>query len=62
MAEDLIITLADLKEKEALDIVNRRLGTGEDPLAILNDARKALEIVGDRFASSEYFIPDLVQP
>ena len=60
MAEDLVSTLADLKEKEALKIVEDRLNAGEDPLGILNDARKALEIVGNRFASSEYFIPDLV--
>jgi len=60
MAEDLVNTLADLKEKEALKIVEKRLSAGEEPLGILNDARKALEIVGKRFADSEYFIPDLV--
>jgi len=60
MAEDLVSTLADLKEKEALKIVEDRLSAGEEPLGILNDARKALEIVGKRFADSEYFIPDLV--
>jgi len=49
-----------LKEKEALKIVEARLNAGEEPLGILNDARKALEIVGKRFADSEYFIPDLV--
>jgi len=60
MAADLVKTLADLKEKEAIAIVSKRLNAGENPLGILNDARKALEIVGKRFASSEYFIPDLV--
>ncbi len=60
MAEDLISTLADLKEKEALQIVEKRLGAGEDPLKILDDAGKALEIVGNRFADGTYFIPDLV--
>jgi methanogenic corrinoid protein MtbC1 len=60
MAENLVSTLADLKEKEALKIVKSRLDAGEDPLAILNDARKALEIVGERFSSGRYFIPDLV--
>jgi len=49
-----------LKEKEALKIVEDRLNAGEEPLGILNDARKALEIVGNRFADSEYFIADLV--
>jgi methanogenic corrinoid protein MtbC1 len=60
MADNLVKTLADLKEKEALAIASKRLNAGEDPLNILNDARKALEIVGNRFAASDYFIPDLV--
>jgi len=60
MAENLVSALADLKEKEALKIVEDRLSTNEDPLVILNDARKALEIVGDRFSDGTYFIPDLV--
>ncbi len=60
MAKDLVKTLADLKEKEALKIVEDRLGSGEDPLKILDDARRAVEIVGKRFSEGEYFIPDLV--
>ncbi len=60
MAENLVNTLADLKEKETLKIVEDRLNAGEDPMAILNDARKALETVGNRFADGTYFIPDLV--
>jgi 5-methyltetrahydrofolate--homocysteine methyltransferase len=60
MTEDLVSTLADLKEEHAMKIVKDRLNAGEDPLAILGDARKGMEIVGQRFASSEYFIPDLV--
>jgi len=60
MAKDLVRTLADLKEQEVMDIVKSRLNAGEDPLKILEDARKGMEIVGHRFASSQYFIPDLV--
>jgi 5-methyltetrahydrofolate--homocysteine methyltransferase len=60
MAKDLVSALADLKEKEALQIVQERLKAGDDPLGILNDARRAVEIVGKRFSDSEYFIPDLV--
>ena len=60
MAKDLVKTLADLKEKEAIKIVEDRLKAGEDPLKILDDARKAVEIVGKRFSDCEYFIPDLV--
>jgi methanogenic corrinoid protein MtbC1 len=60
MAKDLVTALADLKEQEALKIVEERLAAKEDPLKILDDARKAMEIVGKRFAASEYFVPDLV--
>jgi methanogenic corrinoid protein MtbC1 len=60
MAKDLVNTLADLKEQEALEIVKERLDAGEDPLKILENARKGMEIVGNRFANSEYFIPDLI--
>ena len=60
MAKDLVKTLADLKEQEVIKIVEDRLKIKEDPLRILEDARKGMEIVGKRFANSEYFIPDLV--
>jgi methanogenic corrinoid protein MtbC1 len=60
MADDLINLMADLKEEEVLTIVKRRLDVGEDPLLILDDSRKAMEIVGKRFANNEYFIPELV--
>ena len=49
-----------MKEKEALKIVEDRLNAGEEPLKILDDARRGMEIVGQRFADSEYFISDLV--
>ncbi len=60
MAKDLVKTLADLKEQEVNKIVEERLKAKEDPARILEDARKGMEMVGKRFASGEYFIPDLV--
>jgi len=60
VSEDLVSTLADLKEEEVLRIVRERLASGEDPLKILDDSRKGMQIVGKRFSDSEYFIPDLV--
>jgi methanogenic corrinoid protein MtbC1 len=60
MAKDLVKALADLREQEVIKIVEDRLKAKEDPLKILEDARKGMEMVGSRFASSEYFIPDLV--
>jgi 5-methyltetrahydrofolate--homocysteine methyltransferase len=60
MADDLVGALADLREEEALALVRGRLDAGDDPLRIFDDARRAMEIVGERFAAAEYFIPELV--
>jgi len=60
MSGDLANLLADLKDEEVIKLVKERLNAGEDPLKILEDSRKGMEIVGQRFASSEYFLPELV--
>ena len=60
MSENLVKALADLKEKDALQITEERLKAGEAPLDILLDARQAMELVGERFAKADYFMPDLV--
>jgi 5-methyltetrahydrofolate--homocysteine methyltransferase len=49
-----------LKKIEAIEVTQQRLNAGEDPLKILDDARKAMQIVGGRFSDGTYFIPDLV--
>ncbi len=60
MAEELVGALSDLREEEALTAARNRLASGEDALAILADATRAMEIVGKRFADQEYFLPDLM--
>jgi 5-methyltetrahydrofolate--homocysteine methyltransferase len=60
MAADLVHALSELKETEALEIVRKRLDGEENPLLILDEARKAMGIVGKRFEEGTYFIPDLI--
>jgi len=60
MERDLVDALAELREDEALAIVRERLEAGVDPLSIFDDAKRAMEIVGQRFSDAEYFIPELV--
>ena len=60
MPGKLVNELADLHEQEVLAIVKQRLDANEDPNNILADVRAAMEIVGKRFETKEYFIPDLV--
>jgi 5-methyltetrahydrofolate--homocysteine methyltransferase len=56
----LVNLLADLKDAEVLELVRKRLESNDDPLKILEDSRKGMEIVGKRFADDEYFLPELV--
>jgi len=60
MPEDLVNMLGDLKREEVLATVAARLESGEDVDEILGDVRAGMEIVGERFSSGAYFIPDLV--
>ena len=60
MDKKLVDLMADLKEEEVLALVKEKITKGEDAMGILDDARSAMEVVGKRFESSEYFIPDLM--
>jgi methanogenic corrinoid protein MtbC1 len=60
MAKELVKLISDLKEREALEFVQKKLDESIDPLEILEEAREGLKIVGERFSCGDYFIPDLV--
>ena len=60
MSGELVGLLSDLKEAEALAFVERALAEEADPLDLLDQTKQAMNIVAERFASAEYFIPDLV--
>jgi trimethylamine corrinoid protein len=60
MAKNLVELMADLMEEETLALVKEKIAQGVDPEEILADARSAMEVVGKRFESCEYFIPDLM--
>ena len=60
MSGELTKLLADLKEPEALEFVQKALADDVDPMNLLDQARAGMNIVGQRFADADYFIPDLV--
>jgi 5-methyltetrahydrofolate--homocysteine methyltransferase len=60
MSGELAKLLSDLKEPEALAFVEKALEEGVKPMDLLEDAKEGMNIVGQRFADSDYFIPDLV--
>jgi len=60
MNPTLVNLMADLKEEETLAMVHELIQGETHPLDILDDARSAMEVVGKRFETGEYFIPDLI--
>ncbi len=60
MSDELVKAIADMEESRALAMVKELLANGADPLAILDDCRRAMEIVGERFEQNVYFIPELI--
>jgi methanogenic corrinoid protein MtbC1 len=60
MAGKLAQLLSDLKEPEALAFVDEALGKGTAAEELLEDTKEGMNIVGEKFAKGEYFIPDLV--
>ena len=47
MAHELVEAMANMKEKEALQIVDDMLARGEDPNKILDLSSEAMQVVGD---------------
>jgi methylmalonyl-CoA mutase cobalamin-binding domain/chain len=60
MTESLIHALVEMQESEALQKARELLDAGTDPMTILDDCSKAMEIVGKRFETGEYFLPHLM--
>ena len=60
MSKKLVNAIADMKEEEALNIVKKMVEDGSDPTAIVDAAREAMDIVGQRYEKGEYFLPELM--
>ncbi len=52
--------MVEMKEQEALETAKELISSGEDPLNILNACSEAMETVGKRFETGEYFLPHLI--
>ena len=60
MSKELVNAIADMKEGEALRLVGEMVEGGSEPIAILGAARKAMDIVGQRYDKGIYFLPELM--
>ena len=60
MSKKLVDAMINMKEKESLEIAKALLADDEDPIKILGDCTKAMQIIGKRFEAGEYFLPELM--
>ncbi|MGD0915168.1 MAG: cobalamin-dependent protein [Thermodesulfobacteriota bacterium] len=60
MGDQLATAMADLEEATVLKLVQQRLDTGENPMAILTNCREGMASVGKRFEAGEYWVSDLI--
>jgi 5-methyltetrahydrofolate--homocysteine methyltransferase len=60
MTASLIQALVEMQEEEALRAARRLLEGGAAPLEILGACSAAMEAVGRRFETGEYFLPNLI--
>lgn len=58
--EDFINALVDLDETTCIELLKQRVAAKEDPTIILEDVRKATDIVGERFEEGRFFVSDLM--
>lgn len=56
----LVQVLADLQESEALEIVERRMERGDDPMQIIEDCQAGMREVGERYAQQRYYLSGLI--
>jgi len=60
MSKKLVSAIADMREEEALKLVREMLAGGTAPMEIVDSAREAMGIVGDRYEKGTYFLPELI--
>ena len=60
MSQGLTDAIVEMRMDEAVTLAKRMLDGGTDPLAIIADGSKAMEVIGRRFADGEAFLPELI--
>lgn len=60
MSEELVSAITDMREEDAIQLVQDMLAKGVKPIAILDAAREAMDIIGQRYEKGLYFLPELI--
>lgn len=56
----LMLSLADLKEQDTINLVKQELEAGQEPLKILKALREGMILVSERFEKGEFYLPEMI--
>lgn len=57
---DLATLIAEFDDAAALDMVNRELASGADPMALVAECSRGMRMVGEQYESGTYYISGLI--
>jgi methanogenic corrinoid protein MtbC1 len=60
MTQELVAAISEMREEDAMRMVQQMLDQGEDPARIFDACREAMTVVGQKFETCEYFLPELM--
>jgi methylmalonyl-CoA mutase cobalamin-binding domain/chain len=60
MADDISTYIVELKRDDVVNAVRSKLENGEDPILVLDECRKGMTIVGERFQAGDYYLAELM--
>ena len=60
MSEELAMAIVELKRDEVEEAVKSKAEKGENPIQILEECRRGMIIVGERFQSGDYYLAELM--
>jgi 5-methyltetrahydrofolate--homocysteine methyltransferase len=58
--EELLAAITEIREEDALAVVDDLLANGTEPQAVIDSCREAMTIIGQRFEAGDAFIPELI--
>jgi dimethylamine corrinoid protein len=59
-SSQLISAIANLNEELSLKLIKDYLKDGEDPVLMVKDCQKGMELVGEKYESKQYFLSGLI--
>jgi len=60
MPDNISSLIAEIEEEQTLEAVREALSRETDPLSLVAALRDGVAVVGERFESKEYFLPELI--